>query len=319
MIQKKILIFKYHHSHSEFILSFLTIKIPILFSKTFSHMENFSYYQSFCFEETETFSSTESHTPLYEKIIIDNKKTYKCLVEKCEKSFRFKSDMERHIIVHSKERPFACKYPYCNKSFKRPDALKNHMQVHNEGFPFACAVPGCSLRFHKKTSLQYHILKHNEERFFCDFPGCEKSFMTLKHLKQHQSSTACHKRFTLSSPKDSNGFDCFLNHFEDLTPAPHLSPKNSFNDDEFNPKSEKFLHTEVARAPCSHSETATPETSSKLAFKDFVQLTVCKHLLEENQQMKAKLAVRADPIKAKYENHLNSMLKMALSSQFDLT
>lgn len=291
-------------------------------------MENLSFYKSFCFEEPETFSSAESHTPLYEKVTVDNKRIYKCLAEKCEKSSRFKSDMERHIIVHSKERPFACNYPSCRKSFKRPDALKSHMQVHNEGFPFACAIPGCSLRFHKKSSLQYHILKHNEERFFCDFPGCEKSFMTLKHLKQHQNTTTCHQKVDLCPQKDPDDCGCFLNHFEDLPSdhmsAPFKSTRNSFDQHDFSPKSEKFLHTQGGRAASNHQEVLSeicksPDPSSKLVFKDFVQLMICKYLLDENQQMKARLNIKTDPLKAKYENNLSMMLKKALSSQFDMS
>lgn len=258
-------------------------------------MENF--YQSFCFEEPEVSTSPEFHTPAYEKIVEDGKKIYKCLAEKCEKVFRFKSDIERHVIVHTKERPFACRYPCCGKSFKRPDALKSHIQVHNEGFPSVCYIPDCSLRFHKGSSLQYHVLKHNEEN--------------------------CKQRFNPCTQKDPNDCDCFLNHFEDLPSeylsAPFLSTRNTFNDEDFSLKPEKFLHTETGRVVCPKDKICKSSEASKLCLKDFVQLMVCKYLLDENQQMKVRFDIKIDPLKAKYESNLSMMLKKALSNQFDMS
>jgi len=296
-------------------------------------MENYSQCPDFL--DTQP-SSPE--TPAYEVITTDNKKTYKCLAEKCEKVFRFKSDMERHTIVHTKDRPFVCKYAACGKSFKRPDALKNHLQTHNEGLPFVCLTPGCNLRFHKRSALQYHLLKHNDEKFLCDSPGCQKSFLTTKQLNQHKNQTGSQQKFIPLKQEvvASEDFDCFLSHFEDRNPEQNTSTqnpstRNSFNDgDNFSPKSEKFLHTETGRAACPHpgdspeedcklSDLSSPKTSSKLCFKDFVQLMICKYLLDENQQMKAKLDIKTDHVKAKFENRLNCMLKQALSRQFNMS
>jgi len=243
--------------------------------------------------------------------------------------------MERHSIVHSKDRPFVCKYPSCGKSFKRPDALKNHLQTHNEGFPFICLAPGCKLRFHKRSALQYHLLKHNDEKFLCDSPGCQKNFLAYKQPKNIIEP----QQKLILSPQNikqeaaSEDFDCFLNHFEDLAPEQTLpSTRNSFHDhDDFSPKSEKFLHTEAGRASCPYtlespeeetcklSDLDSPETSSKLCFKDFAQLMICKYLLDENQQMKAKLDIKTDNVKAKFENRLNCLLKKALSCKFDMS
>lgn len=291
-------------------------------------MENYYNYE----DGEIAASSPESHSALYEKLTTtNNRKSYKCLSYRCEKTFRFKSDMERHIIIHSKDRPYICSFPNCSRSFKRPDALKNHLQTHSQDFSFACTVKGCNAQFHKRTSLQYHLLKHNSEKFLCDFPGCQKSFLTYKHLKQHKNTTVYHQKLaTYSSSQKEQDLDCFFNHFEEgshdhETTVPYLSTRNSFTED-FSPKSEKFLHTENGRQACYSKEEACEEKckgesqdTQNLQFKDFVQLMVCKYLLEENQQMKTKLAIKTNPIKAEYENHLNSMLKKALSFQFDMT
>jgi len=152
--------------------------------------------------------------------------------------------------------------------------------------------------------------------------------MTLKHLKQHQNSTCCHQKFSLSpSQKEVKDCDCFLNHFEDLPSehlsAPFMSKRNSFDQHDFSPKSEKFLQTEGGRAASNHPEVPSrickSQESPKLVFKDFVQLMICKYLLDENQQMKAQLDIKTNPLKEKYENNLSLMLKKALGKQFDMS
>ncbi len=167
---------------------------------------------SFAFDQTEVSSPDSS---LFLETISDHKRSFKCLFPGCEKVFRFKSDMKRHIIVHSKERPYFCEYPNCSRSFKRPDALKHHLQTHNEDFPFPCTIPGCDSRFQKRASLQYHLEKHKDEKFFCNFPGCQRSFLTLKHLKQHQRAKPYHDKLAPfsqnSSQKEGDELDNFFN------------------------------------------------------------------------------------------------------------
>jgi len=192
------------------------------------------------------------------------------------------------------------------------------MQIHNEDFMFACVIPGCNMKFSQKSLLQYHILKHNEEKFFCDFPGCNKSFLTLKHLKQHQNTTVCQQKQAVSSHKSSDDFDCFLNRFEDM--PLERSTKSSFDEEDFSPETEKFLHTEGERATCLETSNRACKSleNSTIDFKDFVQLMICKYLLDENRQIKAELAISTGPKKEKYENQMRAMLKKALNFRFDV-
>ena len=60
----------------------------------------------------------------------DNKqklKTYSC--SNCDKLFENPSTLEKHEIVHLKDRPFTCSL--CNQTFKRVDALKRHKKIHS--------------------------------------------------------------------------------------------------------------------------------------------------------------------------------------------
>jgi len=51
------------------------------------------------------------------------------------------------------------------------------------------------MSFTTKASLRYHFLKHkNDKSYKCTFPGCNKSFITLFQLKQHEKSVSVHKK-----------------------------------------------------------------------------------------------------------------------------
>jgi len=305
-----------------------------------------SFFKTVDFED-----EPSSPEQLYEQVTMSDKKAFRCLISDCGKTFRFKSDMERHIIIHSKDRPYECTFPACNKKFKRPDALKNHIQTHNEDFPFVCTAPGCTEKFHKKAALQYHLLKHNNsEKFTCDFPGCQRSFLTYRHLKQHQSSVCYHQKVAACQAScqptceatclnEKRELDYF--NFEDSSNHEYESMSfeskgNSFQGD-FSPRSEKFLHLETGRSePCKfdttpeHSEGSTELQSVSLAdqeipsgmnVKDFIKL-ICKHLIDENQELKRKLANKPDSIQVCYDSdpsdhHLDSLFKKALEFKVD--
>ena len=49
-------------------------------------------------------------------------KRHPCLY--CEKSFRLKNDLTRHVMTHTGEKPFICSY--CYKGFSRKEKLKKH-------------------------------------------------------------------------------------------------------------------------------------------------------------------------------------------------
>jgi len=106
-------------------------------------------------------NSDDSDNSFFRKVLVQGKTNYLCLAQGCEKLFKFKSEIDRHLKVHSVTRPFTCEYPNCNKSFKRADALNSHLRIHTSSVTFNCPVESCTSHFTTKSALNFHLQKHN--------------------------------------------------------------------------------------------------------------------------------------------------------------
>ena len=70
----------------------------------------------------------------------------------------------------------------CNKWFSEQIALQRHMDVHSKNRPYACPV--CGWRFKQVHNMKRHLLTHSGAKpFSCDF--CDKSYTDNYSLKQH--------------------------------------------------------------------------------------------------------------------------------------
>ena len=162
-------------------------------------------YDTILSSQSPQSSSIESQNEdeLFEMLMTDNAKFYCCLQPDCGKTFKFKSEMKRHIVIHLKQRPYVCKFSHCGKSFKRSDALNNHLKAHTNKIQFKCKVEGCHAQLSTKSALSYHTLKHDGKKMFkCTYPDCFREFLTSAQLKQHENASTYHQRIQSSTETD---------------------------------------------------------------------------------------------------------------------
>ncbi|XP_027002352.2 zinc finger protein ZXDC isoform X1 [Tachysurus fulvidraco] len=115
----------------------------------------------------------------------EDQRPFKCTMEGCGWSFTTSYKLKRHLQSHDKVRPYECEYENCGRRFTTVYNLKAHARAHEQEDAFACEL--CGERFRSATRLANHQRTHFEpERpHKCEFPGCEKAFITFSALFSH--------------------------------------------------------------------------------------------------------------------------------------
>lgn len=202
--------------------------------------------------------------------------------------------MERHIIVHTDEKPFTCPDPTCSKTFKRAEAFKSHLQSHSKHFNFVCPMTGCTAKFRKKTILQYHLAKHHPaHNFTCSGFGCQQTFKNLQQLKNHQKFDCNNtKEKTVSEitgqASTAEELEASIFEFENEFWKPE-EPQKHFHTE----KGESYL-SYSDESPLMNFESFLPEVQlekqePKKNVESLLQ-SMLVHLKQENQELKEKLA-----------------------------
>ncbi|XP_046408144.1 histone-lysine N-methyltransferase PRDM9-like isoform X1 [Ischnura elegans] len=103
---------------------------------------------------------------------------FKCSA--CSKYFTLNSSLQRHMLTHTGERPFKCSA--CSKSFTDNGNLQTHMRIHTGERPYKCSA--CCKAFNRNYSLQRHMLTHSGEKpYKCSV--CSKYFTQSGNLNTH--------------------------------------------------------------------------------------------------------------------------------------
>ncbi|KAM6945093.1 uncharacterized protein PEZ65_002784 [Lycodopsis pacificus] len=125
----------------------------------------------------------------------------------CDKTFKYKSQLQSHLTVHTGERSDSCntlKCDTCEKEFIYPSSLIIHLRTHSGEKPFCCTT--CGNRFSHKSALNSHLTIHTGEKpFSCKI--CGRAFRLDGNLRVHMrihtgekafSCNICGKRFSKS-------------------------------------------------------------------------------------------------------------------------
>lgn len=133
----------------------------------------------------------------------------------CWKSFREKSQLKKHLLVHESRKDFVCEL--CSRSFAQEYYLKKHLRTHNDSLDHTC--PTCGKKFKLLDYLRVHLKGHCGVEEMEDSHGltaigaehqphacsvCNRRFNHLSYLKKHMrvhtgekpyECVTCKKRF----------------------------------------------------------------------------------------------------------------------------
>ncbi|XP_071313147.1 zinc finger protein 148 isoform X1 [Trachinotus anak] len=115
---------------------------------------------------------------------IQNPKCHIC--GHCNAAFRTNYHLQRHVFIHTGEKPFQCSQ--CDMRFIQKYLLQRHEKIHTGEKPFRCDE--CGMRFIQKYHMERHKRTHSGEKpYQCDY--CHQYFSRTDRVLKHRRM--CHE------------------------------------------------------------------------------------------------------------------------------
>lgn len=104
----------------------------------------------------------------------------------CNAAFRTNYHLQRHVFIHTGEKPFQCSQ--CDMRFIQKYLLQRHEKIHTGEKPFRCEE--CGMRFIQKYHMERHKRTHSGEKpYQCDY--CNQYFSRTDRVLKHRRM--CHE------------------------------------------------------------------------------------------------------------------------------
>ncbi|XP_068602711.1 zinc finger protein 148 isoform X2 [Brachionichthys hirsutus] len=115
---------------------------------------------------------------------VQNPKCHVCV--HCNAAFRTNYHLQRHVFIHTGEKPFQCSQ--CDMRFIQKYLLQRHEKIHTGEKPFRCDE--CGMRFIQKYHMERHKRTHSGEKpYQCDY--CHQYFSRTDRVLKHRRM--CHE------------------------------------------------------------------------------------------------------------------------------
>ncbi|KAL2081566.1 hypothetical protein ACEWY4_023419 [Coilia grayii] len=115
---------------------------------------------------------------------LQSPKSHVC--EHCNAAFRTNYHLQRHVFIHTGEKPFQCNQ--CDMRFIQKYLLQRHEKIHTGEKPFRCDE--CGMRFIQKYHMERHKRTHSGEKpYQCDY--CHQYFSRTDRVLKHRRM--CHE------------------------------------------------------------------------------------------------------------------------------